>query len=320
MDNKKILIVCKSFYPDNSPRSFRATELAKELIKQGHLVTVLMAGNDFDYSEFISKHNLTITNYGRLVLKPLEKSKWKWIGDNKRKFGRLLYMLFNYPDIEIMFRLKKALKKQSGYDLMISIAVPYPVHWGTAWARTKRHLIANTWVADCGDPFMGNKLESFRFPFYFAWLEKWFCRKADFISVPVEGAKHGYYKEFHSKIKIIPQGINFDEVEISHEKTAHPFPIFAYAGGLSFSGIRNPLFFMKYLIECNTDFEFHIYSSSSKAFLSSTIQESKGKIILHEAIPRTDLILELSKMDFLVNLDNGTSLQVPSKLIDYALT
>ena len=41
MDKKKILIVTRAFYPTQSPRSFRATELAKELYRQGHDVTVM---------------------------------------------------------------------------------------------------------------------------------------------------------------------------------------------------------------------------------------------------------------------------------------
>ena len=38
---KEILIVSYHFYPDINSRSFRATELAKELINMGHNVTVI---------------------------------------------------------------------------------------------------------------------------------------------------------------------------------------------------------------------------------------------------------------------------------------
>ena len=40
MISKKILLVSNGFYPEISPRSFRATELAKELVRQGHSVKV----------------------------------------------------------------------------------------------------------------------------------------------------------------------------------------------------------------------------------------------------------------------------------------
>ncbi|MCK5338692.1 MAG: hypothetical protein KAJ50_07770, partial [Bacteroidales bacterium] len=93
-------------------------------------------------------------------------------------------MFFEYPAIEEMFKVKKILKNENGYDLLISFAVPFPVHWGTAWARTKNHEIAKVWVADCGDPYMGNTNDSFRKLFYFKYPEKWFCKKTDFITIP----------------------------------------------------------------------------------------------------------------------------------------
>src|SRR5699024_12169166 len=68
---------------------------------------------------------------------------------------RSLLQLFEYPDIELLFKVKKALREESGFDLLISIAVPHPIHWGTAWAWRKENPIAKTWVADCGDPYMG---------------------------------------------------------------------------------------------------------------------------------------------------------------------
>ena len=43
----------------------------------------------------------------------------------------------------------------------------------------------------------------------------------------------------------------------------------------------------------------------------------KEKLVIHNNIPRLELITEFSKMDFLVNINNATSNQIPSKLIDY---
>ena len=63
---KRILIISGSFYPENSPRSFRTTELAKELAAQDHDVTVYFPQNGYDYSNFASESNLTIKNMGDL--------------------------------------------------------------------------------------------------------------------------------------------------------------------------------------------------------------------------------------------------------------
>jgi hypothetical protein len=65
---------------------------------------------------------------------------------------------------------------ESGYDLLISIAAPHSIHWGIAWARKDGSPIAGIWIADCGDPFMGKENDTFRPPFYFRYLEKWFCQ------------------------------------------------------------------------------------------------------------------------------------------------
>ena len=55
MDTKKrILLVSSGFYPEISPRSFRAAELAAEFVRQGHKVAVHTKNREFDYTEFLN--------------------------------------------------------------------------------------------------------------------------------------------------------------------------------------------------------------------------------------------------------------------------
>ena len=54
--------------------------------------------------------------------------------------------------------------------------------------------------------------------------------------------------------------------------------------------------------------------------MNGYVSASGNRIELREYIPRKTLLAELSKMDFLVNFNNGTAVQTPSKLIDYAIT
>src|SRR5690606_30622624 len=100
------------------------------------------------------------------------------------------------------------------------------------------------WIADCGDPFMGNKFRTRAF--YFKYVEKWFCRKADFLSVPIEGAIQAYYPEFKEKIKVIPQGFNFKDFAIPESVPNNPLPTFIYAGTF-YPGLRDPTSFLEYL-------------------------------------------------------------------------
>lgn len=316
MHKKKILIVSRSFYPENSPRAFRTTELVKEFCRQGHQVKLLT----FWRPELQALQDEFGFEWAPLAPMSWPRPQVKGTG-LQRLFTRLLTrfskLLLEYPDIQLVRLVSKALKKESGHDLLISIAVPHPVHWGVAKARTTKHPIATIWVADCGDPYMGQENDSFKAPFYFGWVEKWFCRKADFLAVPTAGAVAAYYPEFHSKIKVIPQGFKFDEVKIKEAPAANEVPTFGY-GGIFIPGRRDPSAFLTYLLAKPTDFRFHIFTKTPelvKPFLAA----SKGRVILHEPVDRAAFLYELSGYDFVVNFENAGEKQTPSKLIDYAL-
>jgi len=170
---KIILITCASFYPVISPRSHRATELAKEFAREGHHVTALTIKDKHGYDEFEKKHNVTIEDFGR------QKFSFESNREKKRKkylkmFRKLFSYLFLWPQIKITPLIYQALQKKHGYDLLISIAVPYATHWGVALAMKRNKHLATTWIADCGDPFIGNKEKKTGYPIYFRWIEKWF--------------------------------------------------------------------------------------------------------------------------------------------------
>jgi len=170
MDKKKILIVSRSFYPMNSPRSFRTTELAKEFARQGHEVTVLTHKKE-EHVVFEKEHNLIIKDLGKPLFKPIDiKRKDKFSSLFFRGLRRALNLFFEYPDIGLMFQVAKKLKKERGYDLLISIAAPHPVHWGVAKNWTRK--IAQVWIADCGDPYMMAIGDTFPKLFYFKYFER----------------------------------------------------------------------------------------------------------------------------------------------------
>jgi hypothetical protein len=319
LSNKKILIVSRSFYPMNSPRSFRTTELVKEFARNGHDVTLLTPKDKVIHSQFEQDHGVKIKDLGQPSFSRPDISNGSSIGILlKRVLRRGLYQLFEYPDIQWMFKTKKALKEESGYDLLISIAVPHPVHWGVAKAWSENNPIARCWAADCGDPYMGARLDTFNKLFYFKYFEKDFCRKADYITVPIEGAKDGYYPEFREKIRVIPQGFNFEEVNVNSDRAPkNGVPTFAYAGGL-IPGGRDPREFLNYLLQQDKDFRFIIYTRN-RGLVDPFLEKANGRIEIRDYIPREELLSVLSSMDFLVNFENDTQLQLPSKLIDYYL-
>lgn len=322
-DKRRILLVSSAFYPEISPRSFRATELAKEFCRQGHEVSVVSKYRDFDYSGFLNEFPLSFRMWRKPAFPSFPNWKLPVFSFISRAISRILAILFEYPVIEEMFRVGKTLKSESGYDLLISFAVPFPVHWGVTRARSKESPVAGTWVADCGDPYMFARLDSVRKPFYFKYLEKRFCRDCSYITVPFDAMQIQFYKEFRSKMRTIPQGFNFNEIRLYEGKPIHEKHAFIFAGSV-IPGKRDLVLFLEFLATYPKDFIFIVYTSQKDLFLKYT--EVLGeKLILKSYIDRLSLIFEMSKVDFLVNVDTIHDSQsnieaVPSKLIDYALS
>ena len=118
MDSKKILVVSSAFYPENSPRSFRATELVKELARQGHQVTLYTLKKDEFHLPIEKEFGIKIKDLGARKLPIINVAEGSKIAVLfKRVVNRSLLQLISYPDIELMFMVKKALKKKQ--DFMI---------------------------------------------------------------------------------------------------------------------------------------------------------------------------------------------------------
>lgn len=309
-----ILLVSGSFYPENSPRSFRTTELAKEFSRKGHKVTVIVPKNDFDYSLFLKQYPINIKYYNR----PSGRRVFTKISFFDRIIFRLLNRFFAYPGIMMRKPLRRVILKEVGYDLLISIAVPHMIHWEFGRLYSMGKKVATTWIADCGDSFMLNKTTNYRQPFYFKHLEKTWCKHCDYITVPLESEKDNYYNEFVEKIKIIPQGFDFDELDKVSNTPNNVVPTFAFAGSF-IPNLRDPRPILEYLCSIDTQFKFIIYTKQ-KELIDSYQKRLGNKLEIRERIARDELLKVLKQCDFLLNIDNGKAKGRPSKLIDYALS
>ena len=176
-------------------------------------------------------------------------------------------------------------------------------------------------IADSGDPFSGS--QQTKRAIYMRWLEKWVYRFYDFLTIPTEGAIPAYNKVIErEKIRIIPQGFDFGATPIQEYKK-NAVPTFAYAG-VFYKDIRNPEFLLHYLAEQRTDFRFYIYLRHQDAETETILNRYRPilseRLIVKYGIERKQLISELSTYDFLVNVGNNNSTQLPSKLIDYGIS
>lgn len=316
---KKILIVSASFEPEISPRSFRTTELTKELARKGHDVTLLTRYLENQHAKISDDYGIKFLAIPASFFVPLLNQKNSFF---KRLVLKVLFELgvskyFDIPHIDYKKSVGSVLLSlEDQFDLLISIAVPHSIHWGVSDALAVKPELTQTWIADCGDPFMGNPFHkrSKRFERY----EHKFCELADYITVPVHAAIEGYYPEYKSKIRVIPQGFNFKQDRASLiPYVQNKIPHFAYSG-IFYENKRDPRPFLDYLLSLEQDFRLYLYSGSVK-LLEPYANKSAGRIVLKKPLPRKDLLVELSTMDFLLNINNQGSVQNPSKIIDYRL-
>lgn len=309
----KILIVSGFFYPQNTPRAFRTTELVKELSNLGHDVTLLIPETGYDYKGFCRSRSMTIRYFEAVP----ERRIFVGVSIIDRVIFHYEHWLVNLPALINKKRIQKALQEDKGYDLLITIAVPHYIHWAVGNLYAEGHKIANTWVADCGDPFMLPGSSAQKPPFWFKPLEKRWCRQCDYIAVPTETSYLGYYPEFKHKIRVIPQGFNFEDVELPEYKN-NKVPTFAFTGSF-IKGRRDPKRLLEWLSTLDIPFSFVVYGCNVQQFLEPYKQKLGEKLVIKQPIPRNQLLHILGKMDFLVNIGNGTKIQTPSKLIDYTL-
>src|SRR5690606_32478583 len=201
---------------------------------------------NYNYENFTKEFNIKVRSLGKTYFSKLnsdESNKFNLVDKILIKlFGRLL----EFPDIELIFNTYKVLKNFNKFDLLITIGRPYPIHWGAALFKTFNN-VGFTWIADCGDPYMGNPM--IKHPFYFKYVEKWFCKKVDYLTIPIKEALPAYYKEFHPKIKIIPQGFNFEDT-LSLQYKKNEITTFIYAG-IFYKDVRDPRPFLDYLVKLN---------------------------------------------------------------------
>ena len=316
----KIHIITGHFHPQIHPRAFRSRELAVELARRGHDVTISNCWtiNGFNYDQYAKDNNFKINNLELFCTEPnnagINSSKKSIV---KRKLDFLKeYLLAG----SVLFRsriLADKLDIDDDTDIVIALSTPFTCLLGLS-LYIKRKQKSFFVIGDSGDPFYYSK-QSSKAP-WFKPIEKWVYQHFNYLCIPTENAIPLYSPLLPAeKIKIIPQGFRMDNLKLYHGPMGPPVK-FAYAG-VFYWDIRNPEFLFNYLNRLDRDFEFHLYMRALDPRVEDYLKDKpvlKSKIRV-ASLPHDELIYELSKMDFLINIENVSNTQMPSKLIDYGM-
>lgn len=310
---KKILMVTHWYYPSNIPRAFRAKELYDQLKLDGYIVDIIIGDykmkilhdETYDLSKFETIDNKHSSNiYNNKFIQKIKSIIEYFIGE-RYLFSRFKFI---YKNIDL-----------DNYDVVISLGIPFYIHLLVATKLKRASNIIS--IADWSDPFYNKKNNNYAF--YFHYLQKYICNRFNYTVIPTHKAWN-YFSEYteEEKIKEIPQGFNFDKIEVQEYKK-NEVVTFGYAG-IFYKDIRNPEMFFEFLCSLDFNFKFIIYTVKHGSVYEDILvkyQKILGeKLIIIDRIDRIECIKRLSIMDFLINIDNATKEQVPSKLIDYALT
>jgi hypothetical protein len=316
------LVISSWVFNVYSPRAIRTYELVREFLEKGHHVTLVCHKINVP-EDILSRQNLTIINIRVPRYQSIKLGKHILLRIIERFCNRLLYWFFEYPMIQYYFIVRSALKRLHvySYDALISIAQPYPLHWGIA-SFLRKNSIAKLWIADCGDPYALVQNDTVRKMFYFKWMEKWFMRKCDYITIPILEGIDFYYPEFHHKIVIIPQGLSFPEAKPKGSQNNSPISTsknkvqIGYAGNITAYQKRAKHLF-KALTGLTQDFHFTAFADNPKFYQENMSIEVFSKCSIYNRVDRMQMLTYLEDMDFLIYIPYEKPGQRPFKLIDY---
>lgn len=327
------MVISYWYYPENVARAFHVKGIVSSLIQEGYHVDLIIPRNNM-YQEIDAREsdNITVHQVKPGILLHKEKNRWdvnKNILNNSQsnfliKGLKKLYDVLVWPDRTVewainAYRYVKKNKLHINSEAMVTVGLPVSTHiTGHLLKKDASHL---KWIADYGDPFSYNPDREIRK--YDKFLESKILKNVDSIVIPTENAVDCYTNlgVNRSEIHVIPQLFEEQQGESSYKIDKEKFNIM-YAGSF-YRGIRSPVEFIHGLVlasKKNPKLHFHYFGNINalEEFLEMEGLDIKTiPITVNTFKDRSEIISIMKNMDLLINLNNKSTSQIPSKIIDY---
>ena len=343
----KILIISPYYYPDLSPRAHRWSSIAEVWARQGHEVHVLSARHRLrppgEMRNGVHRHVAgfhSLKNVWSCYRPAMTSAESKTLSPSGNSFARRLndgfLKPFYFPDDAFIWypAAVKALKKltaRSDFDLLISSALPFTAH--LAALKIKKRLPYAIWIADTGDPFAFQPEHPLNNTFLYGKLNRHLERKvaetADFVTLTHEGARELYEREIPEaagKFKVIHPLYRPPQKLPSKVSGIDPSALKLGYFGSFFPCIREPRpmlrFWAEFVLnypELSAGLELHFYGNIALGFMKDfrAFPVLRDCLHLHGLVSKKEVAVAMQRMNFLLNVGNTTTFQLPSKSVDY---
>jgi hypothetical protein len=250
--------------------------------------------------------------------------------------NNLLLRPFYWPDDAFIWkrwaiRSARELMKRFSYDAVISVSLPFTAHLVAEQLLLQHPQTA--WIADIGDPFSlqdQHPINNYRiYRKKNRRAESRILQKADFSVVTNPGAEQLYQEQFPSSshsleaIPPIPSPLGIQP------PSSYRLPLegihIGYFGSF-FKSIREPKLLLEILNqlaihrpEVFQELHIHFFGDIFENFASAfkAYPQLNEHLKFHGMIARKYVIGAMRQMDFLINVGNRSSFQLPSKSVDY---
>jgi len=341
----KILIITYTFSPDQNPRAFRWSVVVRNLIKSGHTIDILCSRNSksrhsingaviYSVKDWLS--NFSSKKYD-VNTKSNKEKNFLFFGKKLKlsvaPFLKALYKIFRWPDFACGWLIPaiitgRNLCKTKDYDWVVSVSHPFTSH--VAALFIKPLLPQAKWLVDIGDPFyllqeppINNRM---LYGYFNKIVESYILGLANMISVTTNGTLLEYEKFFtksRGKIKVIPPLLSTYPIRFKKTKQTKNIITLVFTGTL-YRHLRSPeillLCFQKLIESCSKKrLELHFYGeiNDCESFFDQCPNHVKANLFVHGVVSRKEVASALAEADILVNIGNNSSLQLPSKIIEY---
>jgi glycosyltransferase involved in cell wall biosynthesis len=339
----KILVITYTYTPDLTPRAFRWSAIASQLVSRGHEVHVLCASAQTELVEYdgVNVHRVQdwLINGSSRVAPGAQKVSFLrdrglsilfkgFLHKTLRAVWRFLY----WPDSACGWTLPasiaaRSLQKKIDFDWIISSSHPFTGHLVGLLFKLLHPNIK--WFVDISDPYSLMVDPSPYNRLIYGWLsfsvESIVVSRADVLCMTTKSTANLYEAHFSKskdKVIVIPPLMSLPPAPISSRGSDGVLRLIFI--GTLYRSLRSPRYLLtcfsalkKFYPERKTELHFYGAINDCAEDLLVCPEFARDSIFVHGLVERSVVIQAMVDSDVLVNIGNDSETQLASKVIEY---